>query len=60
LKAVIRAWRLLARQAPGFLFELCGLDTEFLKALKDNPDPALRLAMENWRNNAEQKQEATV
>jgi hypothetical protein len=31
------------------LFELRGLDTEFLKAIKDYPDPALRLAMENWR-----------
>ena len=31
------------------LSELRGLDTEFLKAVKNHSDPALRRAMENWR-----------
>jgi hypothetical protein len=45
-----------AEQREQTLFELRGLDTEFLKAIKDYPDPTLQVAMENWRNNAEQKQ----
>ncbi len=41
-----------AEQREQTLLELRGLDTEFLKVVKNHPDPALRLAMENWRGNA--------
>jgi hypothetical protein len=43
-----------AEQCQQTLTELRGLDTEFLKVVKDHSDPALRLAMENWRSKAGQ------
>jgi hypothetical protein len=35
------------------LANLSGLDTEFGKVVKDHSDPALRLAMDNWRSQGE-------
>jgi hypothetical protein len=43
-----------AEQREQILSELRGLDTEFLKVVKNHPDPALRLAIENWRSTAGQ------
>ena len=42
-----------AKQRQQTLAELRGLDTEMLKVLKNYPDPALRVAMENWRSEAD-------
>jgi hypothetical protein len=40
-----------AEQREQTLANLRGLDTEFLKVVKDHSDPGLRLAMEQWRSN---------